>query len=58
MVFGSLLSAQQPQNPSPMLDHTRRHDRIRQVEVTGRRTVLSVGTQLHLAHYRNTRTPP
>ena len=36
--------AQQPQNPSPMVEHTRAHPRLKQESPTGRRETLAVGT--------------
>src|SRR5689334_1530674 len=36
--------AQQPQNPSPMVEHTREHPRLAKSEPPGRREKLSVGT--------------
>jgi hypothetical protein len=38
------LSAQQPQNPSPMVEHTRAHPRLREESPPGRRETLEVGT--------------
>jgi len=37
-------SAQQPQNPSPMVEHTRTHPRLRQEAQPGRREKLELGT--------------
>lgn len=39
-----LAIAQQPQNPSPMVEHTRAHPRIKQVMAEGRRENLQLGT--------------
>lgn len=36
--------AQQPQNPSPMVEHTREHPRLQQSEPPGRREKLAAGT--------------
>jgi hypothetical protein len=36
--------AQQPQNPSPMVEHTREHPRLPQTEPPGRREKLELGT--------------
>ena len=33
-----------PQNPSPMVEHSRRHQRVAQIEPEGRRVKLSIGT--------------
>jgi len=38
------LSAQQPQNPSPMVEHTRAHPRLKQETPPGRRETLELGT--------------
>ncbi len=40
------LTVQVPQNPSPMVEHTRAHGRVQQVEVPGRRSKLPLGTLL------------
>jgi hypothetical protein len=39
-----VLAAQQPQNPSPMVEHTRVHRRLSQQHPEGRRETLSLGT--------------
>lgn len=48
LCFGSLLAvalfAQQSQNPSPMVEHTRSHARLQQEEPAGRREKLELGT--------------
>src|SRR5262245_57309716 len=36
--------AQQPQNPSPMIEHTRAHPRLKEESPPGRREKLEVGT--------------
>src|SRR5215510_3318896 len=36
--------AQQPQNPSPMVEHTRAHPRLKQEAPSGRRETLELGT--------------
>jgi hypothetical protein len=36
--------AQQPQNPSPMVEHTRAHPRLKQESPSGRRENLEIGT--------------
>ncbi len=36
--------AQMPQNPSPMVEHTRRHPRLQQESPPGRRVALELGT--------------
>lgn len=38
-----LLLLQQPQNPSPMIEHTRRHERLKEERPAGRREKLSIG---------------
>ena len=38
------LSAQQPQNPSPMVEHTRAHPRLKQETPPGHRETLELGT--------------
>ena len=42
--FPSSLLAQQPQNPSPMVEHTRTHPRLKQEAAPGRRETLDFGT--------------
>ena len=42
--FPSNLAAQQPQNPSPMVEHTRGHPRLKQETPSGRRETLELGT--------------
>ena len=46
VLAGGALVAQVLQNPSPMVEHTRAHARVKQVEVPGRRVPLSLGTLL------------
>jgi hypothetical protein len=41
-----LLAAQAAQNPSPMVEHARRHQRLEQVEIAGERPNLSLGRLL------------
>jgi hypothetical protein len=36
--------AQQPQNPSPMVEHTRTHPRLNERSPSGRRQKLALGT--------------
>ena len=36
--------AQQPQNPSPMVEHTRAHPRLKEQSPPGRRQKLALGT--------------
>jgi hypothetical protein len=43
-MLGAVLLAQQPQNPSPMVEHTRAHLRLRQETPAGRREALEVGS--------------
>jgi hypothetical protein len=43
LVFGAAL-AQQPQNPSPMVEHTRAHQRLKEESPPGRREKLDLGT--------------
>jgi hypothetical protein len=40
----SAARAQQPQNPSPMVEHTRAHPRLKETEAPGRRAQLDLGT--------------
>jgi hypothetical protein len=42
--FPSNLVAQQPQNPSPTVEHTRAHPRLKQEAPPGRREALDLGT--------------
>jgi hypothetical protein len=44
--------AQQPQNPSPMVDHTRAHPRLQEETLAGRREKLDLGTLFLPAHSR------
>lgn len=44
LLASAALIAQQPQNPSPMVEHTRRHPRLRQETPAGRRETLELGT--------------
>lgn len=44
VLFVSAPLAQQPQNPSPMVEHTRAHPRIEKQSPPGRREALSLGT--------------
>jgi hypothetical protein len=46
LVFLALATgfAQQPQNPSPMVEHTRAHARLKEQIPPGRRTTLDIGT--------------
>jgi hypothetical protein len=44
LLVSSLVVAQQPQNPSPMVEHTRAHPRLTQTTPPGRREPLEVGT--------------
>ncbi len=41
-----LLAAQAAQNPSPMVEHARSHQRVEQVEIAGERRNLSLGRLL------------
>src|SRR5579883_2166184 len=43
-VFSAVAPAQQPQNPSPMVEHTRAHHRIPEQHPAGRREKLDLGT--------------
>jgi hypothetical protein len=38
------IAAQQPQNPSPMVEHTRRHPRLTEQKPPGRHATLEIGT--------------
>jgi hypothetical protein len=42
--------AQQPQNPSPMVEHTRAHPRLKEAAPAGRREKLDLGTLFLPAH--------
>jgi len=53
-----LLAAQLPQNPSPMVEHTRAHARLRRVETGGTRAKLSLGALLVLPGGESRRTIP
>jgi hypothetical protein len=44
--------AQQPQNPSPMVEHTRAHQRLKEETAAGRREKLDLGTLFLPAHSR------
>lgn len=44
ILAGAAVLAQQPQNPSPMVEHTRVHPRLRQEVPPGRRETLELGT--------------
>lgn len=44
MLLTVTASAQQPQNPSPMVEHTRSHPRLREETPPGRREKLELGT--------------
>jgi len=44
MIAPGLASAQQSQNPSPMVEHTRTHPRLRQDLPPGRREALEIGS--------------
>jgi hypothetical protein len=45
--------AQQPQNPSPMVEHTRAHPRLKEQTPAGRREKLDLGTLFLPAHSRD-----
>lgn len=44
MAAASIVPAQQPQNPSPMVEHTRPHRRLAETRPDGTRAALAVGT--------------
>jgi hypothetical protein len=44
MMIAGVAFAQQPQNPSPMVEHTRAHTRLTQAEPAGNRERLALGT--------------
>src|SRR5580700_1913108 len=44
LLTASAALAQQPQNPSPMVEHTRAHQRLREETPPGRREKLDLGT--------------
>ena len=59
LVFLALpLLAQQPQNPSPMVEHTRAHPRLRQSAPPGRRVKLEMGTLFIPARLEHRRELP
>ena len=43
-LFAAAPRAQQPQNPSPMVEHTRAHPRLKEEAPPGRRETLELGT--------------
>jgi hypothetical protein len=43
-LFAAALPAQQPQNPSPMVEHTRAHPRLVKIDLPGRTIPLELGT--------------
>lgn len=43
-VSGGFAAGQQPQNPSPMVEHTRQHPRLAETRPTGKREALELGT--------------
>jgi hypothetical protein len=43
-VFAAVCAAQMTQNPSPMVEHTRGHPRLKETKLPGRRETLSMGT--------------
>ncbi len=49
---------QQPQNPSPMVEHTRTHPRLKEDHPTGRREKLELGTLFLPAKLKLKSTPP
>lgn len=61
LIFGFVAPAQQPapQAPSPMVDHTRPHQRIQQTEVAGRRVDLKTlkGARLFVSPHVNPNRP-
>lgn len=44
LFFAAMAFAQQPQNPSPMVEHTRAHTRLTKSEPPGKRETLALGT--------------
>jgi len=44
LLLATTIAAQQPQNPSPMVEHTRAHPRLMEESPPGRREPLEVGT--------------
>src|SRR5579872_1104731 len=51
-------SAQQPQNPSPMVEHTRAHQRLREETPPGRREKLDLGELFVPAGLRGRKSVP
>jgi len=50
LLLATAALAQQPQNPSPMLDDTRAHHRLAEARVEGTRRPVSLGELLIPAH--------
>lgn len=44
LILAAVAAAQQPQNPSPMVEHTRPHPRLKEEHPAGRRETLDLGT--------------
>jgi hypothetical protein len=57
LILCRLLQAQQPQNPSPMVEHTRAHPRLQETAPQGRRLPLELGT-LFLPDKLALKSPP
>jgi hypothetical protein len=54
LLSASAALAQQPQNPSPMVEHTRTHPRLSEQAPAGRREVLDLGTLFVPQHLKVT----
>lgn len=57
MLFACAAAAQQAQNPSPMVEHTRAHPRLAQETPAGRREKLELGTLFLPAGWKADRQP-
>jgi hypothetical protein len=55
LFLASTLMAQMPQNPSPMVEHTREHPRLTKQTPAGRRVDLGLGTLFVPERVKNTR---
>jgi hypothetical protein len=56
LFLASTLMAQMPQNPSPMVEHTREHPRLTKQTPPGRRVGLGLGTLFVPERVKNTRS--
>jgi hypothetical protein len=58
LLCASLCAAQMPQNPSPMVEHTRKHPRLKEERPPGRRETLELGTLFLPAHLKQKSPAP